>query len=100
MRRAQICGIALLLAMARAAGAHPGISAAEDNAPSEPFGPRYVLDRIAIEGNAKTRSQVIEKQLLIHSGDVISADDPRIESSRFRVLGLGFFEQVVLSLRR
>jgi outer membrane protein assembly factor BamA len=65
-----------------------------------PFGPRYVIESVEVRGNAKTRPQVITRELLVGPGDVLAADDPRVEASRFRVLGLGFFEDVRLSLRR
>jgi outer membrane protein assembly factor BamA len=68
--------------------------------PGAPFGPRYLVEQVEVRGNAKTRSTVIEHELLVHHGDYVSPDDSRVEASRFRVLGLGFFEDVRLSLRR
>jgi outer membrane protein assembly factor BamA len=68
--------------------------------PGQAFGPRYVVSKVEVRGNARTRPQVIENEMLLHAGDVITADDPRVEASRFRVLGLGFFEEVRLSLAR
>src|SRR5262249_34677394 len=67
---------------------------------SEPIGPRYVLDDIEVRGNERTRSSVITNALLVHAGDVIGADDRRVETSRFRLLGSGLFEDVRLSLRK
>jgi outer membrane protein assembly factor BamA len=66
----------------------------------EPLGARYVLDDIEVHGNEKTRASVITNALFLHPGDVVTADDPRKEPSRFRLLGLGLFEDVQLSLKK
>ena len=64
------------------------------------FGPSYLVERIVVRGNGKTADGVILRQLLVHAGDVVGADDGRVEVSRFRVLALGFFSDVQIRLER
>ena len=66
----------------------------------EPVGPRYVLDGVEVRGNQKTRESVITNAVGLHAGDVIGADDRRVDAARFHLLGLGLFEDVHLSLRK
>jgi outer membrane protein assembly factor BamA len=61
---------------------------------------RYVLDAIRIVGNTRTNSQVIERYIPFASGDILDVDDPRVEQTRYRLLGTGFFKDVTLSLER
>ena len=87
MKRALVAAVMALTAAAHAQEA-------------EPVGPHYVLDDIEVRGNDKTRATVITNALHVHAGDVIGADDSRVEASRFHLLGLGLFEDVHLSLRK
>src|SRR5262249_52251050 len=73
---------------------------AREESAIEAVGPRYVLDGVEVRGNEKTRDTVVTNALSVHPGDVIGADDRRVEASRFRLLGLGLFEDVHLSLRK
>jgi outer membrane protein insertion porin family len=61
---------------------------------------RYLLEGIEIRGNTKTRTRVIENYVPFHRGDVLDVDDPRLEFTRYRLLGTGFFRDVQLSLRK
>jgi outer membrane protein insertion porin family len=63
-------------------------------------GPRYALERIVIVGNKKTLRQVVLRYVDISPGEVFSADDPRLEKARYRLLAAGLFYNVQLSLRR
>jgi outer membrane protein insertion porin family len=63
-------------------------------------GPRYILEKIEIMGNGKTLRQVILRDFDIKPGEVFSADDPRLEKSRYRLLSSGFFYDVQLSLKK
>jgi hypothetical protein len=69
--------------------------------PAEPAGgPRYVVEAIVVRGNAKTEEAFIRGELAIAPGDVVTPADPRIESSRVRLLALGHFLDVRFSLDR
>ena len=61
---------------------------------------RYVLEGIAISGNERTRRPVILRFLPFKRGDVLNVDDPRLELTRYRLLGTGFFRDVTLSLQK
>ena len=62
--------------------------------------PAYILDGVKVRGNTKTISKVILRYVPFHAGDVVQASDSRVEATRFRLLGLGFFRDVHLSLER
>jgi len=64
------------------------------------FGPVLTIERIDLHGNHDTADRVILAALPIQVGDVIRAGDPRLTTARFKVLGLGFFRDVALELRR
>jgi outer membrane protein assembly factor BamA len=69
-------------------------AAARDEAPT------YTIESIRIEGNSKTKDKVILGALQVSPGDRLSVDDPLFELSRYRVLSLGFFSDVRLSLEK
>jgi outer membrane protein assembly factor BamA len=62
--------------------------------------PSYVIERIVVVGNSKTKKRVVERYLPFSRGDNLSPDDPRIQRARFRLLGTGNFRFVELSLRK
>lgn len=64
------------------------------------FGPLLEIERIEITGNSRTAERLIRRALLVREGERLRAGDPRLKASRFRVLALGFFADVRLSLRR
>jgi outer membrane protein insertion porin family len=61
-------------------------------------GKRVFIERIAIRGNAKTRDQVIRRELRIAEGELFSATN--LERSRQRVMALGYFEAVAIATHR
>ncbi len=61
---------------------------------------RYTIERIELNGNARTRDRVILRYLPFHPNDVINVDDPALELARYRLLGTGFFRDVQFSLRK
>lgn len=63
-------------------------------------GPKYVLEKILLEGNRKTLDYVILRYIELQPGEVFRADDPRLEEARYRLLALGLFHDVELSLMR
>ena len=60
----------------------------------------YVLQSVEIRGNHTTRAAVILRYVPFKPGQVIDVDDPRIELTRYRLLGTGFFRDVQFSLRK
>ena len=77
-------------------------AAPESSVPSfEPgFGPRYHIEEIRVEGNHKTQTALILREIGLAPGDVVGASDQRVEAARFRLLSLGYFLDARLSLRR
>ena len=55
-------------------------------------GERVYIEKILIKGNVKTKDKVIRRELAVYPGDVF--DMVRIERSKERLEGLGFFEKV------
>lgn len=66
----------------------------------ESFGPTYILERIRIRGNRKTSAALIRRHLPFRRGESISAWDPKVITARYRLLGIGFFRSVTMSLKR
>ena len=67
--------------------------------PSDPvFEPNYKLEGIEVRGNQKTKTALILREVDLKVGDVVSANDARVGLARLRLLALGFFLDVHLSL--
>jgi len=81
-------------AWAQSAGSSNAIEKGSD------FGPHIYIEAIEISGNSSTAENVIRKALTIHAGDSLRAGSPRIQAARYRVLSLGFFRTVKLSLAK
>jgi outer membrane protein assembly factor BamA len=62
--------------------------------------PRYRIERIEVRGNQRTAGAVVRGNILVRAGELLGADDPRLELSRFRLLGTGLFYDVRLRLER
>jgi outer membrane protein insertion porin family len=60
--------------------------------------PRYVLQGVVVRGNRKTRESTILKVLGLKAGDVVTPADRRVLAARSRLLALGYFLDVRLSL--
>jgi outer membrane protein assembly factor BamA len=71
-----------------------------DNSIEEQGALKYALDDIEVRGNSKTRSRVVLRYVPFRPGDIFDVDDPRVELTRYRLLGTGFFLDVQLSLRK
>ncbi len=84
-------------AMGEAAGGFPYARAAhrEDEAQV-----RYLLEKIEIRGNRRTRESVVRRYVPFTPGEVLDVDDPSLQLSRYRLLGTGFFSEVEFSLRK
>jgi hypothetical protein len=66
--------------------------------PDPTFEPSYKLQGIEVRGNRKTKTALILREVALHAGDVVSANDARVSLARLRLLALGFFLDVHLSL--
>lgn len=64
------------------------------------FMPRYRITHIEVRGNRKTKTPLILRELALAQGDDVTADDGRVELSRLRLLALGYFLDVHLSLHK
>jgi outer membrane protein insertion porin family len=71
--------------------------------PDQRFGPRYVIDDVLIRGNNKTQKSIIAAEVAalgLVQGASVDASDPRVEAVRYRLLALGYFLDVRLSVTR
>jgi outer membrane protein insertion porin family len=60
-------------------------------------GPKVTIERIDIEGNERTKDEVIRRKLLIFEGDIYSSS--LIKFSQQNVQQLGYFENIELTTR-
>lgn len=58
-------------------------------------GPRVYVNRINIEGNTRTRDNVIRREMRLAEGDAFSSD--KVKRSQDRLSYLGFFEKAEIS---
>jgi outer membrane protein assembly factor BamA len=61
---------------------------------------RYLLERVAVRGNARVRTGLIRSFVPLNTGHAFAVDDPEIEALRYRLLGTGWFDRVDLHLER
>jgi len=86
----------------------PGAGAALDDPgePDEPlhedteFGPVIQIEAINVTGNTATQTEIIRRALPIGPGDTLHSSDRRLRDARFKVLALGYFRDVTLSVRK
>jgi len=64
------------------------------------FGPLILIEAITITGNTATQTEIIRRALPIAPGDILHASDRRLRDARFKVLGLGYFRDVTLAMRK
>jgi outer membrane protein assembly factor BamA len=62
--------------------------------------PRYVIERVDVRGNQRTAAAVVTGNILVKAGESVGADDPRLELSRFRLIGTGLFYDARVKLVR
>ncbi len=89
---------ALLLSLQSVANAAPPSPPVATETPD--FELRYVLDGVSIVGNTRTSERVIRRYVPFAPNEVLDVDDPRVQLTRYRLLGTGFFKEVNLSLQR
>jgi outer membrane protein insertion porin family len=102
--------VALAQAPAGASGGPPASGGGEADADLEVagaprfvdphFGPRYVIEQIVVRGNRKTQTSLILGEMGLQPGDALGASDPAVEAARYRLLALGHFLDVRLSVER
>lgn len=73
--------------------------ACPDNGGSK-LGVRYELESVRIRGNKRTLTRVILRHIPFRPGDEIDVEDPRLELTRYRLLGTGYFKSVEISLTK
>ncbi len=61
---------------------------------------RYVVERIEIRGNTRTDPGVIRAFVPVRPGEVLDIEDARLEATRWRLFGTGWFDEVRLRLDR
>jgi outer membrane protein insertion porin family len=96
-------GVASLCVLSKVALAQPAAGDALLPPPQSEhgnFGPRIMIESIAIRGNSTTRSEIILRALDVQPGDILPAGDSKLRDAKFKILALGFFRDVTLSLRR
>ena len=64
------------------------------------FGPVILIEDIEVVGNEVTAGRLIRRALPVRAGDTLRAGDPRLREARIKVLALGFFRDVELSMRK
>ncbi len=64
------------------------------------FGPVILIEAINITGNTATQTEIIRRALPISPGDILHASDRRLRDSRFKVLALGYFRDVTLTMSK
>ena len=75
-------------------GAQPDEPRAEEESPV------ILVERIEITGNTATQPDIIRRALPIRVGEVLYADDPRLNNLKFKVLALGYFRSVAVSMKK
>jgi outer membrane protein insertion porin family len=67
---------------------------------NDEFGPVIEVESVEIHGNRSTAERIIRRALSVVPGDVVRAGDARLRDARFKLLALGFFRDVTLSMRK
>ncbi len=70
------------------------------NQSEPPSAVRYTLDSVRVRGNDRTSDRVILRFVPFAEGDTLDVDDARLQLTRYRLLGTGFFRDVTLSLEK
>ncbi|MBI4512311.1 MAG: hypothetical protein HY698_21945 [Deltaproteobacteria bacterium] len=64
------------------------------------FGPVIEIERVVISGVRRTDPLIIRRALGLAVGEVLRAGDPRLGGAWLRIMALGYFSDVALSLSR
>lgn len=93
--------LAAVIAIAAGSGeaaAQPEAGETEPGAAA--FGPLIAIERIDVVGNSSTAEHIIRRALPIRAGDRLRAGDSRLSSARYKVLALGYFRDVQLTMAK
>jgi hypothetical protein len=80
--------------------ADPCASCTNDQGEHGKLGLRYELEAIRVRGNKRTLARTILRYVEFRPGDEIDVEDPRLELTRYRLLGTGYFRDVQISLSK
>ncbi|MFT3925711.1 MAG: BamA/TamA family outer membrane protein [Myxococcales bacterium] len=72
----------------------------EDEVVTEEGGLHYLLERVEVVGNKRTKLRLIKRLVPIEPGSTFDVDDPQIQALRYRLLGTGWYDRVDLRLER
>ena len=61
---------------------------------------RYLLQRVEVVGNRRTRTSLVKSFVPIETGASFDVADPELEALRYRLLGTGWYDRVDLRLAR
>jgi outer membrane protein insertion porin family len=61
---------------------------------------KYLLERVEVAGNRRTRTNLIKSFVPIDIGALLDVNNPEIEALRYRLLGTGWYDRVELRLKR
>ena len=64
------------------------------------FGPLIFIESVEITGNSATSVEVIRRAVPIGPGDVLHSSDKRLRDVRYKVLALGYFRDVTVTMRK
>ena len=64
----------------------------------DPFKPSYILESVEVRGNHKTFGELIRSYVQLKPGETL--DPEKVEISRIRLLALGYFKDVHMSLEK
>jgi outer membrane protein assembly factor BamA len=98
--RLAVKGLLLTLLLLLSAPALANEGAQERAASDNNFGPLITIESIVVTGNTATASEVIKGALPIAAGDQLRPGDAKLAAARYRVLALGFFRTVELTLAK
>jgi len=89
-----------LPARAHGGGGKPEAKGTAEMDEGKPDYPKYVLEKIVVEGNDKTTTGTILHHVPFKKGDAFSPDDPRLAKARARLLVTGWFSDVAFALEK
>lgn len=61
---------------------------------------RYILERIDVTGNTRTKSRVIRKFVRLKPGQFLDPESPDLVATEWRLMGTGWFDWVDIRLER
>lgn len=78
----------------------PSQARAQPAAATGDFGPVVTIEAVEITGNTVTAERLIHRALGVRAGEVLHSGDRRLGQARHRILAMGYFRDVDVSLRK